>query len=263
MSDETLDDLLSDQEPEVQETETEETEQETSQEEESTATEEAETESEPESTGEKEDEPPSSDADNLTERERAWLAKSQDEKRKRQEAERELESYRSGKQDTNKSERKPPDPIDDPQGYASYVEHRISEAEWNTRFALSKRLVSRQHDDYEEVEQRFMELAKEDSSLLQKVAHHEFPAEFVYDHVQKHERFQKFDNFDDALKDAMDREWPAREQALTEKLRKEYEAKLNKAESIPPSGADGGSRGSDNTAVSNESLSDILGEKKK
>lgn len=123
---------------------------------------------------------------------------------------------------------------------------------------MSQAFMRKQHEDYDEKEVAFMDLAKSDPSLLAQAKTHPFPAEFVYQTVQKHERFSKFDSFDDAVKSELDKSRATMEKELRASIEKEYQAKLNRAQSIPPSGA-GGSLGADNTAVTHESLDDILG----
>lgn len=262
MSDElTLDQMLSDEEVEATEAETESEEVEQNESSEQEPTEEAGEETEAaeadEPTGEKTDDaPPASETDGLTEKERAYYAKARDEARKRQELEAELKQYRDNQ--AQQEPAKAPDIFEDQDGFIKHYEDRLAQAELNTKVSMSQAFMRKQHEDYDEKEVAFMDLAKSDPSLLAQAKSHPFPAEFVYSTVQKHERFSKFDNFDDAVKSELEKSRAAMEKELREKIEKEYQAKLNKAQSIPPSGA-GGSLGTDNTAVPDDSLEDILG----
>lgn len=204
---------------------------------------------------EKDGSPPEPNDDFATDKERAFYAKSQDYKRKYQEAEEELKQLRAASQ---KPEEKSPDPLDDPEGFSQSIDSKIAESEFRTRVTTSQALMRMQHEDYDDKESRFLELAKDDPVLIQQMRNSAVPAKFVVDTVVKHEKLEKFDSFDDAVKDAVSKQVADIEASIREKLEKEYKDKLGLAGSLPPSGA-GGSQGSDNTSVAFETLDDILG----
>lgn len=59
---------------------------------------------------------------------------------------------------------------------------QIKDADFNTRARVSEHLVSKQHDDYEEAKEAFMEAAgkPENAWMAQQVVQAEFPAEILY-----------------------------------------------------------------------------------
>lgn len=223
--------------------------------------EEAET-AETESTGDNEGSPPepeeakeesTDDGESFSDREKAFLAKANDEKAKRQALEKELESQKAQPQEPEKV----PDPVEDPEGYAKYLDNKNAANQWAMRVSISQEMMREKHADYDEKEAAFLELAKENPALTGQLQSSSNPAKFVYDMAVKHERMAQFDNFDTAVKTQVDKEVAEARKQIEAELRKEYDAKLKKAD-LPPSGAKG-SLGSDDTIPGEESLTDILG----
>lgn len=250
MSDQTLDDLLNDEvetEAEIEEVEEEavketpEPEAESEEAEETESTDEEGTPSVPE---EKKEE--------LTDKEKAFLAKANDEKAKRQELERKLAEK------DKPEEVKAPDPIEDPEGYAAYVKNQTASIQSAMRIELSQEMMRQSHADYDEKEAAFLELAESNPALISQLQQSTNPAKFAYDTVVKHERMSQFDNFDDAVKSEVEKQLAAAKEAIRNEVEQEYSARLKKANSLPPSGAKQ-SLGSDDTIAGEESLADILG----
>lgn len=211
-----------------------------------------------EPTGDDDDSTPESNTDEDTEKQ-GQLSALKAERAKRQDLERQLNELKSQFEKPQEPETAP-DAIDDPEGFHKHIAQQIEQESLKNRITMSQELMRSQHADYDEKEAKFLELAQSDQSLIVQMKSHAMPAKFVMDTVNKHERFSKFDSFDDALKAEVEKTKSDIEKQVEERLRAEYEAKLKKAQGLPPSGA-GGSQESDNTTIQNMSLGDILGEK--
>lgn len=253
MSEETLDSLLDDsvETSEAVEEVAEETTDETV--EESSTTEQEEEKAEQTDEGEPEPEEKPQD-DGFSEREKAFLAKANDEKSKRQELQKELDSLRA----EPKEPEKVPDPVEDPEAYANYIESKNAASQFATRISVSQELMRQLHDDYDEKEALFTQLAKDDPTLVAGLNKATNPAKFAYDMAVKHERMSQYDNFEDAVSAQVAKQVETIKEQLKAEFEKSYEAKLKEATSLPPSGAKG-SQGSDSTVPGEESLTDILG----
>lgn len=90
-----------------------------------------------------------------------------------------------------------PDPIEDPEGYAKYIEGKVDKSELQTRISLSRDVMSEIDPDYERLEGVFMSLVTDgegnitnDSlvSMFQKSAN---PAKFARDHAKEHLRIKE------------------------------------------------------------------------
>lgn len=258
MSEENLESLLNDEvETETAEEEVTDVEESTEESEEEETEEATETEESTESTDEKEGEPSSPEGEEeppLTKREEAFLKKANDEKRKRQELEQTYSQQQAKEQDL-------PDPFDDPTGYAKALEARNERHQLATRITISQEMMRDKHQDYDERELQFVELAKNDPGLIAKMQQSSNPAKFAYETAVKAERVAKFDNFDDAVKSEVEKQVAAATARIKADLEKEYAGKLSQAQKIPPSGAKSGSYGADSTYAGDDSLSDILGTK--
>ncbi len=138
-----------------------------------------------------------------------------DERRKRQNAERELEQTRAKLKQYESGEDDAPDPVADPKGYKAHVRVQL-EKEQGTRIAdQSRERMLESHPDYEAMEKHFIALAMADPSLAQKLKTHLDPARFAYDTAK-------------AWKDKTFAEY---EKQVIEKLRKE--GKLKEKTSAP------------------------------
>jgi hypothetical protein len=256
MSDTTLDQMLTD------ETIGDETTEESAVEESTTETTE-ESEKDGESTGDKDSTPESDNkASEEPEKEEQMVpvAALVAEREKRQKAEQELA------QEKPKEEKPEPTKIpsiyDDPEGYQAYMDQKIADAEFQSRISVSQALMRQKHKDYDEKEVRFVEMAKEDPSLGVQLRRQGLPAEFVYDTVVKRDKLKGFDNFDDAVNDAVSKKTAEIEKSLREKFEKEYKDKFGKIAGLPPSGALGSSVADETKSVKQTPLNDILGNQK-
>lgn len=114
-----------------------------------------------------------------------------EERRKRQEAEKraqELEDkFKATAQDT-----KVPDPIEDPQGYAQYMEDKSNLDALRVKVNLSRDLMLDLKEDYAEKEQVFVELAKANPFLVQQMNASPNPAKFAYRTATEHLEVKKY-----------------------------------------------------------------------
>ena len=212
-------------------------------------------ESEEASTGD--DEVSTPEPDSTNKHEQGQYAALKAEREKRQQSEQRTAELERKLSELEKKPEAKPDIFDDPEGYQNHIDKKIADAALLSKIEVSQAMLRREKPDYDQREAEFLELAKGDPSLYQKMQASDFPAEFVYQTAVNHERFSQFDSFDDAVKNAVQKEREGLEKTLREQLEKEYEAKLKKATSLPPSGA-GGSMGSDSEAITDYSLNDIL-----
>ena len=152
-----------------------------------------------------------------------------DERGKRQAVERELEQLRSQMRQTEKIPT--PDVFEDPDGYTKHMQYEAEIREWNLRCDLTSDMMRSIHDDYDDMESRFIEMGKENSELFVRMRQSSNPAKFAYDTAKKAIRFEAMENVD---------EWEAKKTAEIEaKVKAEFEQKAkdraSKADSIPPS----------------------------
>lgn len=247
MSEQTLDDVLAGKEPEdsgeaevVEESTTEAPVEQT----EAQAEEAKPEESTPDSKDSKDDEP--------------WHLKAVlDEREKRQKAQKLAEELQQKLDAATKPEDKRPDVFEDPDAAFSHIESKFENERLQDRMDMSRDFMSMLKDDYTEREAQFLELAKEDDTLIQKLRGHPNPARFAYETAVKHEQVQKMENIDQwreeeraRLKQEILDEMKAAED---EKARKEQE----KREAITPSLAKGRSDGG-MTEVQDDDLDSVL-----
>lgn len=173
-----------------------------------------------------------------------------DERRKRQALERQIEELKQSSQ--KPAER--PDLIEDPDGAYNHIEGAISKALRDQAIAMSTAMMKREHGDYDEMESIFLDLAKENSSLIQEMSQHSLPALFAYETAKKHVEFEKMKDVDSYREKIREEE----RQKLLAEMEKESGARKAKSDSITPSLVDRGSA-STNQAVVEEGLSEILG----
>lgn len=112
------------------------------------------------------------------------IAALQDERRKRQNLEEEVENLRGQIPKSNEA----PDMYEDEEGYKTYIRNQIqSEINADREQAQSERLnqsrgvMLEQHQDYTEMEKIFEIMATADLSLIDKMLVSEDPAKFAYD----------------------------------------------------------------------------------
>ena len=210
MSETSLEDMLSDKDlPEA--TETEEVE-ETKEQEAGEETTETETDKETETEeAEKDDSTPESKASETTEEE-PWTKKAVlDERRKRQELEQRLKDLES------KKEPEPaPDWWADPEKAAQHQSQQIEARLYQQKVEIGQDLMRSQHDDYDDMEARFMEMAQENPARRTELQKSANPARFAYETAKKAAEY-------DAIKDV-----DSYRAKLEAEVRKDVEAKLRK-----------------------------------
>lgn len=115
-----------------------------------------------------------------------------DERRKRQELEDRLKAMETGKKPEAD-----PDMFEDPDGWAKRMEVKFEQRSMRDRFDMSREMMSMFKDDYEQREQEFQELVKEDPSLIEKLKAASNPAKFAYETAVKAEKAKKLENIDE------------------------------------------------------------------
>jgi len=212
MSETSLEDMLSDKDlPEATETEEAEGTKEQEAGEETTETE-AEKEAETEETEEKKDDStPESKASETTEDE-PWTKKAVlDERRKRQELEQRLRDI-----EAKKEPEQAPDWWADPEKAAQHQSQQIEARLYQQKVELSQDFMRSQHEDYDDMEARFMEMAQENPTLRTELQKSANPARFAYETAKKAAEY-------DAIKDV-----DSYKAKLEAEVRKDVEAKLRK-----------------------------------
>jgi len=139
-----------------------------------------------------------------------------------------------------------PDILEDQEGFLKHFTSQMQQERLSDRIELSQEVMRMQHEDYDEAEAAFMQMAQENPELGQQLAAAKLPAKFVYDTVKKAEKLAAMENVD---------EWEAKKTAeLEAKIRAELEtkaqaaakAKADAGESLSPSltahRAEGGNR---------------------
>lgn len=149
-----------------------------------------------------------------------------DERRKRQELERQLEQALKDKTPEEKK-----DWFDDPEGAASQIKQEFQSQLANTRIEMSQEFMRSLHEDYDQLEAEFVDLAKGNPAMLAEFQQSKNPAKFAYETAKKHREYAD-------LKDVDKAKAKLREEVRAE-LEKEYQQKSEKEqkkrEAIPPS----------------------------
>lgn len=179
------------------------------------------------------------------------LAALLDERDKRQKLKRDLEEREARIAElTKKPASERPDIFEDQEGAFKHITQELNTARAEDRFSLSRDFMSMLKDDYEDKEQVFMALAKEDETLREKLWKSPNPARFAYETAVKHEKLKELDNIDD-LKERIRAEVRA-------ELEAEQKAKTDtKRSSITPSLAKGRSTSGLET-IEDDDLQDVL-----
>lgn len=189
---------------------------------------EVEAESKEEVKAEEPQEEPTAPKENETEQ--AWTkAMALDERKKRQEKEKEVESLRAQLEEKTKVET--PDVFEDQEAFTSHIRNEFDQKLANQRVELSRDYMKDQHQDYEAMEQAFIELASNTPGLKEQVMQQSNPAKFVYEQGKKHIQFkemQDVDTFKSKMRAEIKAELEAEAKAATEERSKV-------AESITPS----------------------------
>lgn len=153
-----------------------------------------------------------------------------DERRKRQELERKIQDLEA-KLNPPPEPKKAPDVFEDPEGYTKHLRSEVSTMILTERINLSRAMMEAQFKDYPEKEKVFLELAKSDPSMIEKLRSHPIPAKFAYEQAAKHLQYQEMQNVD-AYKAKLKEE--VRQELLRETKEKD-EAEAKKIQAIEPS----------------------------
>lgn len=139
------------------------------------------------------------------------------ERRRRQEAERELKELRA---------KEAPDPHEDPEGFEAHVKQTA----WQERVENARELMMDVHPDYEEMEAVFMQMVRDDkgnvvdTGLVAKMQSSKNPAKFAYEKAKEYREIEKYRD-------------PAKRAALiSEEVEKALEAKLREIQAKKPEG---------------------------
>jgi hypothetical protein len=139
--------------------------------------------------------------DDVPSESKGLLAKAQDEKRKRQDLEKQLDDMKaqieklsqSKKQEADAPQFEEPDTLDD--GYTPYIKNLITNEVVKVKIELSREsAIDKWGDEFIEAEKFFMSNANEND--LAKALQSSNPAKFVFDSVKKHKEQQKIQDPD-------------------------------------------------------------------
>lgn len=120
------------------------------------------------------------------------LAALQDERRKRQELEAELNEIRA-----RQTQPERPDLFVDPDAALDMVRNEARQHADQRWIQACRAMAQAQHADYGDKESIFMDLAKDNPTLAQEMLKADNPALFAYQTAEKHEKFQRMQNVDD------------------------------------------------------------------
>lgn len=121
----------------------------------------------------------------MTEKERAYLAAAQDERRKRQDLEKQLQALQT----------KPGEPektfFDDPDAALKRVEQTVYNVALQTRLSTADAIGRSRHPDYDQKIQVFTELSKQVPGLRDEMLNAADPGEFAYQAATNHLKFRE------------------------------------------------------------------------
>lgn len=175
----------------------------------------------------------------------------QDEKRKRQELERQLEELKKPKEPENK-----PDIFEDPDGYQQYQQSQIDSKITNVKAQMSEFMAAREFGK-ERVESafgKFSEMVKDNPALYQQAVNAVSPYHEIVEIVEKAEKFEKMQNVD---------QYEAQlraeiEQKVRAELESEFQTKTAKKSVTPSLNSQKSADGHGNT-VTDLSLNELFG----
>lgn len=140
----------------------------------------------------------------------------EDERRKRQDYERQVQEYSAWIQQQQAQQQQPrqqepefqpPDPWTDPQGALQYQQQQL-QTEFQsqiiaTRVETSRHLMRMQHADYDDMEKVFDEVCASQPHLLQQAAQHPFPAQYAYETAKRALVWQRYEQNPQAFEAAL------------------------------------------------------------
>lgn len=119
-----------------------------------------------------------------------------DERRKRQEMQRENEELKARLAE-RQEQKKAPDVFEDQEGFSNHISETIRNEVLRNKVEMSQELMREKYDDYDEKEEKFVEMMRENPELQQKMLRSAMPAKFVVETVLKAERLKAMENIDE------------------------------------------------------------------
>jgi hypothetical protein len=176
------------------------------------------------------------------------LAAVKDERRKRQELEKELESLKQKQQEPKEL----PDVFDDQKAFVESIRSEFQQELGNAKLEVARSMMMEFHDDYEAMEAKFIDLAKENPTLRDQAMKEANPAKFAYQQAKKYEEYQKVQDVD-AYKEQLRNEMRAEIEA---EIKGTQQVKAKKASNLTPSLAN--ARASDKEVHNSVTLDDLF-----
>lgn len=168
----------------------------------------------------------------LSEKERAFLAKANDETRKRQQIEQEFNEFRAR---ASPPAPKPQEPaktfFDDPDGFLAERDRRVELGMMQNKADTSEMIARSQHQDYDEVFKVFAEVAKTTPGLVAQAFAAPHPAEFAYRVGKNYKEIQAAGSID-AMREKIEKETRLK---LEQEYKEKEERLLKERASIPGS----------------------------
>ncbi len=155
-------------------------------------------------------------AQQLTEKERAFLAAAHDERRKRQELERQIQALQAAKPAA------PAEPAkqfwEDPEGTLANFEKKMEGVITNTRLSTAEAIARSKYSDFDDAVSEFAEVMKTTPGLYQQWLSTSDPAEFAYRTGLNHRQLREVGSID------------ALRQKITQEVRAQIEGELKAKE---------------------------------
>lgn len=129
---------------------------------------------------EEQSEPPSDSEEESADNQWAPRAALLDERKKRQQAQEDLERYKREHGISEETD-EAPDPRDDPEGYKKHVRQQVERENWEQRVTTSRERMLEKHSDFEEKERHFVAIAQNNPDLVKQMNEHPDPAAFAYE----------------------------------------------------------------------------------
>lgn len=182
------------------------------------------------------------------------LAAVKDERQKRQEAQKRIEELERKLAERDSKQEEIPDVFEDQKAFVESIRNEQRQELQNMRLEMAREFMMEAHKDYEEMEAKFIELAKENPVLKSQAQKASNPAKFAYQQAKKYAEWQEMQDIDTA-KQKLRAE-------LREELKKELEAekaeKAAKTSDITPSLAKARASDKGNAQVDDD-LGSLLG----
>jgi len=155
----------------------------------------------------------------------SWAQKAvKDERNKRQELERKLSELQKPKEEV-------PDVFEDQTGFKDAIRNENQQDLANAKLELAREMMMEFHDDYEEMEVSFIEIARDNPVLLQEAQKAPNQAKFAYEQAKKYKEFKEIQDIG-KTKSAMAKKY---KEELREELRKELKEEMEKENALSPS----------------------------